>query len=118
MKTTIDQALTRWCVVCQARAAFAAGDFAHVGAFLAGWYMRDMGVPEMDRRQLGARASSWLAGWREADQTLWIMARSEPHAFQWIGQERADSRHPQDRTCEVCGLQEADDCHRGGVHAV
>lgn len=71
--TTLDQALLRWSAVCREWQETSTGNQPRLGAFLAGWYMRetagDVMVSDLDF------PDSYHAGWNEADTTIKIAER-------------------------------------------
>lgn len=77
MKTTLDLALTRWSVMCIAWHDQSAGHHPQLGAFLAGWFRRDMGMP-LDEPPNWCR-DSYRVGYREADNMIKIQQREESH---------------------------------------
>ena len=71
--TTLDEALTRWSVVCRTWQDMAAGHQPHLGSFLAGWFARDAGCSiDATRARL---QDSVRAGWRECDETIAVKVR-------------------------------------------
>lgn len=72
MNTTLDLALTRWSVVCEKWNDLAPASQPILGAFLAGWYWRDMGNKIPDKEDIGTFCDSFRVGYREADIYLQI----------------------------------------------
>lgn len=77
MRTSLDLALIRWSVVCRTWHDLSSGNAPQLGAFLAGWYWRDMGNPMPQRTDLGTFCDSFRVGWREADAQIIIMKRQQ-----------------------------------------
>lgn len=80
MTTTLDEALTRWTVICRRWQDIASGSQPVLGPFLAGWFLRDMGEDIDVGRKPGR--DSFRAGWCEADTMINIRDRhnAEHHA--------------------------------------
>lgn len=74
MKTTIDLALIRWSVVCRKWHDFSSGSAPNLGAFLAGWFLKDSGAQHMPE-DLGLFVDSFRVGWREAEEQIEILSR-------------------------------------------
>jgi hypothetical protein len=58
--------------MCRAWHELAAGAEPLLGAFLAGWYWRDMGNQLPGAEQIGQFTDSFRVGWREADTHIAI----------------------------------------------
>lgn len=74
MKTTLDLALIRWSVAHRQWHELA-NDMPNLGAFLAGWFMRDMGAEMPEREKLGTFCDSFRKGWKECDDMIVILDR-------------------------------------------
>lgn len=79
MTTTLDIALIRWSVVCRQWDALSSNSAPILGAFLAGWYWRDMGNELPGREQLGTFVDSFRVGWHESDAMITIQQREKKH---------------------------------------
>lgn len=62
---TIESALYRWQVVCRSWDEFSTGHIPELNAFLAGWFMYEIGAKMPD--DVGVRRESFRAGWRESE---------------------------------------------------
>ena len=75
MITTLDKALTRWAVAFQGWQSVG-GAMPVLGAFLAGWFCRDLGGLR-DPPKGTSLKDSWKKGWDEADSEIAIL--TSPH---------------------------------------
>lgn len=75
MRTTLDIALTRWAVRCRTWHDMG-GDHPQLGAFLAGWFARDCGLPLPHVIPVNVRDSLRI-GWKEADDHIAILEQQE-----------------------------------------
>lgn len=73
MKTTLDLALIRWSVVCKEWGELSSGFYPNLGAFLSGWFWKDMGneLP----KELGEFRDSFRKGYQESEFMLEILNR-------------------------------------------
>lgn len=83
MKTTLDLAMIRWAVVCGEWSETAVGHFPNLGAFLAGWFCRDAGIPIKAADGI-TFINSWRKGWIECNVQIAIMDQA---ALTAAGQE-------------------------------
>lgn len=112
MKTTLDIAMMRWeAASSQNRSRYGTQATILLGPFLAGWYLRDMGVEDISDK-VGIFRASFYAGWRECDGTLRIKARDEPHPFIPDDRVREPNEMQGPPSCKTCGLVE----HHRDVH--
>lgn len=72
MTTTIDQALTRYAVVGVSWNDFSHGNYPILGAFLAGWFCRDMGL-EIPENLPAVGRDSFRKAWSECDSLIAIL---------------------------------------------
>lgn len=77
MRTTLDLALTRWSVVSRKWHELSSNSAPVLGAFLAGWYWRDMGNAMPLRSEIGTFCDSFRVGFREADDWNAILEGEE-----------------------------------------
>jgi len=63
--------------------------------------MRDMGAQRPTTATIGCFASSFYAGWQEADGAIMLLMREQRHPFDGA-----------DQGCDVCGLAKSDRVHR------
>lgn len=73
MNTTLDLALARYTIVSKEWSDLAAGNYPILGAFLAGWYWRDMGCELPPPEQIKSCRDSFRKGWAEADSFVSIL---------------------------------------------
>ena len=78
MKTTLDLALIRWAVVCH-QWRENGGIHPQLGAFLAGWFLRDCSHKNAIRPDGMAFRDSFRRGWQEADTEIAIIDRETQH---------------------------------------
>lgn len=76
MKTTLDVALIRWSVRCRSWQELAAGHQPDLGAFLAGWFSRDAGIPLTVADRITMR-DSFRCGWQECDDMIAIQEQQQ-----------------------------------------
>ena len=74
MKNDINTALIRWSVVCRRWNDLSSGHAPILGAFLSGWFWRDMGNPMPS--DCGVFQDSFRIGYKEADETITIEDRN------------------------------------------
>lgn len=72
MRLTLDLAIIRYSVICESWQRLSPGFTPVLGAFLAGWFCRDMGSKADESVAGGRFRDSWRAGWTEADSQLAI----------------------------------------------
>lgn len=92
MVLTLDLAIIRYAVVCERWQKLSTGMVPVFGAFVCGWFGRDMG--QSVDVGAGTFRDSWRAGWAEADSAKQIAMRDLHHPFK--GAANGD--------CETCGL--------------
>ncbi len=76
MQTTLDLALIRWAVVCRRWHELSSGSAPVLGAFLAGWFLRDAGAQLPT--DCGSARDSLRIGYAEADSQIVILQRNTP----------------------------------------
>lgn len=74
MRTTLDQALSRYAVVSVSWNNFSCGNYPILGAFLAGWFCRDMGL-EIPDELPAVGCDSFRKAWLECDSFLAILSQ-------------------------------------------
>ena len=72
MQTSLDLALIRWSVMHRKWHELA-NDMPCLGAFLAGWFLRDMSPKGTQPPPVASFRNSFRVGWREADSEIAIM---------------------------------------------
>jgi hypothetical protein len=79
----LDLALIRWSVVCEKWEQLANGSAPNLGAFLAGWYMRCVGLPQPEQHHI--LRDSLRAGWAHANDQIAIKIRETKQQLQAVG---------------------------------
>lgn len=76
MRTTLDQALSRYAVVSVSWNDLSWGHYPILGAFLAGWFTRDLGLEIPDELPAVGR-DSFRKAWQECDDFLAILSKQD-----------------------------------------
>lgn len=74
MQTSLELALIRWSVVHRKWHELA-NDMPCLGAFLAGWFLRDMSPKGTQPPDVASFRDSFRVGWRESDDQITILSR-------------------------------------------